>query len=189
MISLVLLFGIFLSLEFNHLHRYGHLVPLSLHADVFITTSNALLGVEGAGKIYHAALTNYGFLSAAIVGCDYRVSGAPETQINYVVERWDSQSDAWKIVPEWDFYGYRLFCRPAFEVSDEHRVRHRLWPGESIQVGEGVPAQIGGFHVGDSGRFTIFLGADADRHNALSTAIFRVDQEPKTGGMPTRFSR
>jgi len=180
-LTLVALFSIGLFLhELRHFYRYGHLVPFGLHADVFITTSDTVLGVGGIAKIYDASLTNYGIFPNTIVVCDYRVAGAPDTAVNYVVERWDRQSREWKLVPEWDFYGYRLFCRPVFETSEEHLARRRLWPGRSIRVGGGVPAQMGGFHVGDDGRFTIFLGADGNKTNSISTAIFRVAQQVKT---------
>lgn len=51
-ITLVALFfvGLFLH-ELRHLYLYGHLVPLGLHADVSITTSNDVLGVAGIAKI------------------------------------------------------------------------------------------------------------------------------------------
>jgi hypothetical protein len=180
-LTLVALFlgGLFLH-ELWHFYRYGHLAPFRLHADVSVTTSDDVLGVEGIAKVYDARLTNYGIFSSTIVVCDYRVAGAPATDVNYVVERWDRQSAEWRLVPEWDFYGYRLFCRPVFEVSEEHLARRRLWPGQSIRVGGGIPAQMGGFHLGDDGRFTIFLDADGNRTNAISTAIFRVDQQAKT---------
>jgi hypothetical protein len=170
--------GLFLH-ELNHFHRYGHFAPFGLHADVSIVESNDVLGVEGVAKIYHARLTNYGVFPSTVVVCAERVAGAPVIGVNYIVERWDSQLRDWRGVPEWDFGGYRLFCRPVFEVTEEHRVRRRLWPGQSFQVGEGIPAQLGGFHVGDDGRFTMLLNADEDRANAISTAIFRVDQQVK----------
>ena len=170
--------------ELNHFYRYGHVVPLGLHADVVITTSDELLGVEGTGKIYHASVTNYGILPATMVVCDYLDSGMHETMIDYITERWDPQLGRWKLVREWDEYGSRLFCRPSFEVTETHRVQRRLWPGQSIRVGEGVPAQMGGFQIGDDGRFTVFLGADGNGSNALSTATFRVDQQVKNRRAP-----
>ena len=136
-----------------------------------------MLGVEGTAKIYRARLINYGVFPSTVVVCAERVAGAPETEVNYIVERRDRQSGNWRAVPEWDFGGDRLFCAPVFEVTEQHLVRRRLWPGQSIQVGEGIPAQLGGFNVGDDGRFTIFLNADGDRSNAISTEIFRVDQQ------------
>jgi len=176
----VFFFGGFFLHESWHFHRYGHLVPFGLHADVSVTTSDDVLGVEGTAKIYDARLTNYGIFPNTIVVCEYRVAGAPDTAVNYVVERWDRPSREWRLVPEWDFYGYRLFCRPVFETSEEHLARRRLWPGQSIRIGGGVPAQMGGFHVGDDGRFTIFLDANGNKTNSISTAIFRVDQQVKT---------
>jgi hypothetical protein len=172
------LVGLFVH-ELMHFYRYGHFAPFGLHADVSITTSDDMIGVEGLARIYDARLTNYGVFPKTIVVCDYRITGVPAAAVNYAVERWDLQSREWSLVPEWDSYGYSLFCRPAFEVEDEHLARRRLWPGQSIRVGGGVPAQMGGFHIGDDGRFTIFLGADGNKNRAISTAIFRIDQQVK----------
>ena len=104
--------------ELRHLRQYGHFAPFGLHADVFITISDDVLGVEGIAKIYHAKVTNYGLFPSTISVCELRVSGAPAVQVNYAVERWDSRSKEWMLVPEWDFDGYRLFCRPEFEVTE-----------------------------------------------------------------------
>ena len=169
----------FLLHESIHLCTYVHLAPFGLHADVRVTTSNDVLGVHGTAKIYDARLTNYGILPVTIVVCEQLVSGAPAHDLNYIVERWDRQTGTWMIVPEWDIYGFRLFCRPAFEVTGEHLAQRRLWPGQSIWIGEGIPGQMGGFHIGDVGRFTVFLSADGDRSKTLSTSTFLVDQQTK----------
>ena len=169
------------SHELIHLFRFGHFVPLGLHVEVVVTSSNELLGVEGTGKIYNASLTNYGVLPAAVTVCDYLDStSSNQTMVNYIVERRTPQIGGWQYVREWDNYGSRFFCRPSFEVTETHRVRRRLWPGQTYRVGEGVPAQWGGFHVGDEGKFTVFLNADNDKNHVISSAIFRVDQEPKS---------
>jgi hypothetical protein len=119
------------SHESKHFYSYGHFAPLGLHADVVVTTSNELLGVEGAGKIYEASLTNYGVFPTRIVVCDYLDSASMHSvMLNHIVERREPQSNRWKYVPEWDEYGSRLFCRPLFEVNATHRVRRRFWPGQ-----------------------------------------------------------
>ena len=188
-ISITGMFLGFLLHESIHVYRHGHLVPLGLHADVYLKTRNDILGVDGTAKIYEARLTNYGILPTTIVVCDYLVSGAPETGLNYAVERWDRQSGKWTFVPEWDFYGSRLFCRPVFEVTEEHVAQRRLWPGQSMRVGGGIPGQMGGFHIGDDGRFTVFLRADGKRGNALSTSTFHVDQQPRNRGVSVPVPR
>jgi hypothetical protein len=179
-IAVCLFFGLGVSsLELIHVHRFGHFVPLNLHADVSISTSNNVLGVDGAAQIYEAKLTNFGLLPASVTVCEYRLNDIPAFDVNYVVERWEPPSSRWMMVPEWDFYGYRVFCRPAFETTDQHLVRRRLWPGQSIAVGSGTPGQLGGFHIGDYGRFTIFLRGDNDPNDAASTRPFLLEQEPK----------
>jgi hypothetical protein len=67
-LTLVALFfvGVFVH-EWGHFCRYGHLAPLGLHADVSITMTNEVLGVEGTAKIYRAKLTNYGILPSTLV--------------------------------------------------------------------------------------------------------------------------
>jgi hypothetical protein len=172
------------SYESNHFYRYGHFAPLGLHADVVVTTSDELLGVEGTGKIYEASLANYGVFPTTIVVCDYLdYASMHRTMLNYIVERREPQSNQWQYVPEWDEYGSRLFCRPSFEVNATHLVRRQLWPGQKIRVGVGVPAQWRGFRIGDDGRFTIFLEADGNGFNTLSTTSFRVDQELNKRGV------
>jgi hypothetical protein len=162
--------------ELNHFYRYGHLVPLRLHADVEITRESDLLGIPGVANGYHARLTNYSVLPIMMTVCDYWNSGARATMIAYIVERWDPQLRIWEFVPEWDGYGSRLFCRPSFEMSEEHLVRRQFWPGQSIPVGWVLPAERAGFHPGDGGRFTIFLDATRNTNRVISTAAFRIDR-------------
>jgi hypothetical protein len=79
----LLFIGLFLH-ELRHFYRYDHFVPFGLHADVSITTSDDVIGVEGIAKIYDARLTNYGVVPNRIVVCDYRIAGAHTTAVNYV---------------------------------------------------------------------------------------------------------
>ena len=174
---LFLFLGLLLN-ELYHLHRYGHLVPLGLHADVDVTTNNDVLGVDGTARIYRARLTNYSIFPATMVVCECLVSGFPSTELKYVAERWDHQTRQWRFVHEWDFSS-RPFCSLAFEVTEEHLAKKRLWPGQRIRFGEGIPAQMGGFRIGDDGRFTVFLNADGNGRNAIASHAFRVDQQPK----------
>jgi len=156
-LSVALIFATFTSHELIHVFRFGHFVPLGLHVEVVVTTSNDLLGVEGTGKIYNASLINYGILPVGVTVCDHLDwASRHQTMVSYIVERRTPQVGSWQYVREWDGYGSRLFCRPSFEVTETHRVRRRLWPGQTYRLGEGVPAQQGGFHVGNEGRFTVF---------------------------------
>jgi hypothetical protein len=161
--------------ELKHFGRYGHLAPLGLHLDVIVSTESNLLTVRGVASVYNARLTNYSVLPISMTVCDYiNWAGAHDTMVAYAVERWDVKSNTWKVVPQWD--SSRLFCHPAFEVVETRLIRRRLWPGQSVRVGWVMPAERGGFHRGDNGRFTVFLDADRNSHNALSTAAFRIDR-------------
>ena len=179
LLSVVLGFIAFCAHQIRHFNSYGHLAPLGLHADVLMTTSAQIIGVTGVAKINHARLTNYGVLPTHLVACNYKMLGAPETELNYITERWDNASSQWKYVPDWDFGSHSHFCGPQFEVTDEHVATQWLWPGRSIETGERPPGQIGGFGLNEYGRFTIFLAGNGDMRKAVSTSTFRVDQVPQ----------
>jgi hypothetical protein len=180
----------FIAHESIHFYRYRHFAPLALHADVLVTTSNDILGVEGTGKIYQARLTNYGIFPTRIIGCDYTDwASRRQTMLNYIVERRHPNSARWEYVPESDESGSRKFCQDVFEVNGTHRAPHWLWPGQTMQFGEIIPAQMGGFRIGDDGRYTIFLAADGNGLNSLSTHPFRVDQEPPKHPVPVQLPR
>lgn len=161
--------------ELKHFGCYGHLAPLGLHADVIVSTESNLLTVRGVANVYSARLTNYSVLPVTMTVCDYiNWFGAHDTMVAHAVERWDARLNTWKGVPEWD--NSRFFCRPAFEVGETHLIRRRLWPGQSLRVGWVMPAERGGYHQGEDGRFTIFLDAIRNSNNAISTTSFRIDR-------------
>lgn len=174
----LLLFAIIFD-ELVHFYRYGHLAPLALHADVVVSTRADLIGIEGIAKIYDARLTNYSIVPLTLTVCDYSSVVPHQTAVNYIAERLDRKSGKWEYVPEWDEYGSRLFCRPSFEVTETHLVRRRLWPGQTLKIGEIIPAERTGYRVGNDGRFTIFLDADGKGNAAISTVPFHVDQQLK----------
>jgi hypothetical protein len=178
----------FIAHESIHFYRYRHFAPLALHADVLITTSDQILGTEGTAKIYQARLTNYGIFPNKIIGCDYtNWASMRQTMLNYIVERRHPNSTRWEYVPEWDESGSRKFCQDVFEINGTHRAPLWLWPGQTMQFGEIIPAQMGGFRIGDDARYTIFLAADGNGLNSLSTRPFRVDREPPRRGVKSRL--
>ncbi len=61
--------------------------------------------------------------------------------LNYIVERKDPVFGKWTFVPAWYGFGARFFCRPTFEIADTQIVRKLVWPGQTLHVGFGVPAQ------------------------------------------------
>ena len=173
--------------EMIHIHRYGHLVPFGLHGDVTVTQSDDILGVKGTANIYHARFTNYGPFPVSLTVCDYlNEVGTHDAMANYIVERWDGNSRSWRYVREMDEYGSRYFCRPSFEVTATHRIKKRIWPGQSVELGECIPAFEGGFLAGDAGRFTLFLAADGNGRKSMSTRKFRVDRGASGGTVLVR---
>lgn len=163
--------------EVVHFHRFGHLVSLGLHADWVATESSDILAVNGKAKIYDAKLSNFGLLPITMTVCEYTSNSVRSIMVNYVVERRMSPTGPWELVPEWDDYGSRLFCVASFEITETHRAPRRIWPGRSLQVGQVVPAQSG-FRTNDDGRFTVFLRADGNASDSISTVPFHVDKQP-----------
>lgn len=162
--------------EFNHFHRYGHLVPLGLHADVDV--SNGDIGIEGISKLYAARLTNHGPLPARVMACDFITdASAHGTTVAYAVEQWDNRLKKWKTVVE---YGESTFCRPyPLGISQARLFSTLLWPGQSISTGEEATAARGGFQLGDNARFSVFSGKAGDWRSTFPTAAFRIDEAPK----------
>jgi hypothetical protein len=59
-----------------------------LRADVTITSSEDLMGIEGTAKIYDAKLTNFGVFPVNITVCDYLDHGGTQQfLVAYIVER------------------------------------------------------------------------------------------------------
>jgi hypothetical protein len=173
--------------EVIHVSRYGHLVPFGLHGDVTVTQSDDILAVKGTANIYRAHFTNYGPFPVSLTVCDYlNYAGMHDTMANYIVERWDGNSKSWKYVREMDEYGSRIFCLPSFEVTATHLVTKRIWPGQSVKLGEFIPAFAGGLQAEDAGRFTLFLAADGNGHKSISTGKFCVDRGASGGAAPVR---
>jgi hypothetical protein len=95
----------------RHFRRYGHFVPLGLHADFTATTSRDILGVRGTATIYHAQVTNYGALPTTIFVCDYfDYAYMHQMMVNYVVERQRSSPDEWQSCPSGANLGRGFFA-------------------------------------------------------------------------------
>ena len=171
---LALLLVALLLHEFHHFDRYGHFVPLGLHAD--IVASKGDIGLEGITKLYEATLTNYGVLPAKVTACDFTTdASAHGTKVAYVVEQWDGRQNKWKTVE----YEEPPFCRPyPLGISEARLFSALLWPGQSISTGKEATAARGGFQIGDYARFLVFSGKAEDWRKAFPTAAFRIDELP-----------
>jgi hypothetical protein len=169
----------FVVQEFVHLHRYGHFVPLALHADIFVQRGD--IGMEG---IYEAKLTNYAPVPVKVAACDFiSDASARGLMVAYAVERWNRQIGKWEKVVEWD---ESSFCRPyPLGIAQAQLVSKWLWPAQSISTGEVATAR-GGFELGDSARFSVFYGTAGDWKSARPTAAFRIDELPKIEDVPLR---
>jgi hypothetical protein len=172
---IVLLFLALILHELNHFYRYGHLVPLGLHADVVVSKGD--IGIEGISKLYEAKLTNYGPLPAKVTACDFITdASARGTMVAYAVDQWDNRLKKWKTVVEFE---ESTFCRPyPLGISEARLFSTLLWPGQSISTGEEATAARGDFQLGDNARFSVFSGKAGDWKTAFPTAAFRIDELP-----------
>lgn len=136
------MFGL-IALEAHHHLKYGHFVPLGLHADV--TDFKA----DDAATFFDAHLTNFGLYPQEIERCEF-VSDAMthEVSVAYRVERLDYATHRWKAV----FDNAQNFCRRfPLGIVKAKLVKKALWTGQTLST---LGAQLV-IPNGDTMRFVI----------------------------------
>ena len=139
-----------IGLEAHHHSKYGHFVPLGLHADVtdFKTDTGS-----GTAILFDAHLTNFGLYPQEIDRCEF-VSDPNAHQVNvaYRVERFEDETRGWKTV----FDNAQNFCRKyPLGVTQAKIVRKALWTGQTLSAGAEAMAQRAIPRNGDTMRFVI----------------------------------
>ena len=138
-------FGL-IALEIQHHSKYGHFVPLGLHADVTDIGS-------GTTILFDAHLTNFGLYPQEIERCEL-VSDADVHEVNviYRVEWFEDETQRWKTV----FDNMQNFCRPSSPgIAQAKLVRKALWTGQTLSTGVEAKAQGAIPRNGDTIRFVI----------------------------------
>jgi hypothetical protein len=139
-----------ITLEAQHHSKYGHFVPLGLHADV--TDFKADIG-SGTAILFDAHLTNFGLYPQEIERCELvSDADAHEVSVIYRVERFEDETHSWKTV----FDNVQNFCRPsALGIAQAKLVRKALWTGQTLSTGVEATAQRAIPKNGDTSRFVI----------------------------------
>ena len=93
--------------ESYHRLRFGHFVPLTLHADYSIAKAD--IGIPGISKLYDAHITNFGILPRRIERCEFVTDAfAPGVSVGYRVQQWNTASLRWQTVLD----AASEYCRP-----------------------------------------------------------------------------
>jgi hypothetical protein len=139
-----------IALEAHHHSKYGHFVPLGLHADV--TDFKADIG-SGTAIFFDAHLTNFGLYPQEIERCEFvSDANAHEVSVSYRVERFEDETHSWKTV----FASAQNFCRPyPLGIAQAKLVRKALWTGQTLSTGAEATAQRTIPKNGDTMRFVI----------------------------------
>jgi len=139
-----------IALEAHDHSKYGHFVPLGLHADV--TDFKADNG-SGTATFFDAHLTNFGLYPQEIERCEsISVANAHQVSVAYKVQRLDDGTHAWNTV----FDNAQNFCHPQpVGISKAKLVRKALWPAQALSTGAEAAAQRAILHNGDTMRFVI----------------------------------
>ncbi len=117
-------------LEIRHHWKYGHFVPLGMHADV--TDFRGDLG-DGPTIFFYAQLTNFGLFPQEIERCEFvSDAGDHEVRVGYRLEQRDIASHDWKTL----FDGARNFCHPYhLGIKESKLAKKALWTGQTLSTG------------------------------------------------------
>jgi len=138
-----------IALEIRHHSKYGHFVPLGMHADV--TDFKGDLG-DGPTTFFDAHLTNFGVFPQEIERCEFVTdAGGHEVSVAYRLEHWDMATHDWKML----FDGAKNFCHPyPLGIAESKLVKKALWTGQTLSTGaEATSAR--GMPKGETMRFVI----------------------------------
>jgi hypothetical protein len=164
---LVLAFSL---LEVMHLARFGHFLPVGLHADALVRKAD--FGIPGISKVYRAKLTNFGIVPVKITVCDYIDDAMRHrTEVGWGVERWDTVTQKWRNI--FENGDNSAWCQPSpLSIVEGHIVAKRLWLAQSVEGGAGAIAAYDDFAMGDHARFLVFQG----NGRVFRTASFSIDE-------------
>ena len=162
------------GLELRHHHRFGHLVPYGLHADVI--AEDAHIGIPGQTKMYRALLTNFSPLPVSLEACDFVSDAMFEgTEYSYAVQRYVAENNSWETI------SLSNDCEPVpTSRIDAHVSAKRLWPGQTVDAtGREATGAREPFNKGDLARFVLFRHATAepDWNSAISSVPFQIQDQ------------
>jgi hypothetical protein len=149
------LVGVIGVVEFHHRLKFGHFVPLTLHADY--TIARVDIGIPGISKLYGAHITNFGIFPRRIERCEFVTDAlAPGVSVGYRLQQWDAASGRWQTIQDLA----SEYCRPYPLGIIEARLTSKvLWPGQTLSSGgeatgarEGLKGQTIRFVVVANGR-------------------------------------
>jgi hypothetical protein len=161
------------TLEVGHVLRFGHFMPLGLHADVIVRKVD--YGIPGISKAYESKLSNFGIAPETVMVCEVREDwDSPEyvQEVSNSIEKWNPKAKKWEDI----FRDIDKFSRCL------HVTRKRLWPLESISGREVAAGAYETFEIGDKARFVVFPG----NREAIPTTPIVIDEHQTAPGVNFR---
>jgi hypothetical protein len=121
---------VLIVLEIRHHWKYGHFVPLGMHADV--TDFKGDIG-DGTTIFFDAHLTNFGLFPQEVERCEFvSDAGAHEVSVAYRLEHLDTATHDWRTL----FDSAKNFCHPyPLAIAQSKLVKRALWTGQTLSTG------------------------------------------------------
>jgi hypothetical protein len=156
--------------EFRHRLRFGHFVPLTLHADYSIAKAD--IGIPGISKLYDAHVTNFGIFPRRIERCEVLTDTfAPGVSVGYRLQQWNTASRRWQTILD----AASEYCRPyPLGIIKARLTSKLLWPGQTLSTGEEATGARGNLR-GQTLRFAVV----ANGHES-PTSSFTVDEQAES---------
>ena len=153
--------------ESHHRLRFGHFVPLTLHADYSIAKAD--IGIPGISKLYDAHITNFGILPRRIERCEFVTDAfAPGVSVGYRVQQWNTASLRWQTVLD----AASEYCRPyPLGIIDSRLISKLLWPGQTLSTGAEATGARGNLR-GQTFRFAVVANGQE-----FPTSSFIIDEQ------------
>jgi hypothetical protein len=170
-VALLLLVAAFVGVigvvEFHHRLKFGHFVPLTLHADYSVAKAD--IGIPGISKLYDAHITNFGIFPRRIERCEFVTDAfAPGVSVGYRLQQWDVASRRWKTVLDLA----SEYCRPyPLGIIKARLTSKVLWPGQALSTGEEATGARDGLK-GQTIRFAVVANG-----REFPTASFVIDEQ------------
>jgi hypothetical protein len=173
----VVLASLLAVVEFNHRLKFGHFVPLTLHADYSIAKVD--IGIPGISKLYDAHITNFGIFPRRIERCEFISDDCCRTNVSvgYHLQQWDKSTRLWRTV----LAAESEYCRPYPLAIIQARLTTKwLWPGQTLSTGEEATGARGNLQ-GETMRFVVVANG-----REFPTAGFTIDEHVESSDVDYR---
>lgn len=173
--AVMLILIVLVTIEFRHDLRFGPFLEPALHADY--TVGGLDLVIPGITKVYDATLTNFGLIPPSLFACEF-VTMPWDMEVNLRLQSSNGLGPL-KLGQRRCSRQRRLSANPFLSgLSKGKVVGRRLWPGQSLSIGE--EATAAGFQNGDVVRLVLFAGQPWSVTSGYPTPGFEIHEQITT---------